>query len=56
MITEASSTLYTATRQRAFIGSVQILIPQTWDMGRAGYIRSTWESYEVFGFVLINFQ
>jgi len=47
MITEASRTLYTATRQRAFIESVQILIPQKWNVGRAVYATSTWESYQV---------
>ena len=53
MITEASKALYEATRQRAFIESVQILIPQTWNvMGRMeraiDYSDSSCESYEVF--------
>ncbi|XP_057373421.1 calcium-activated chloride channel regulator 4-like [Daphnia carinata] len=44
IITEASADLYTATRQRSFIKSVQILIPQTWVNTTSN--ASTWETFQ----------
>ena len=60
MISEASRSLHEATRQRAFIESVQVLIHQTWNvMGRMGraidYSDSSWESNEVFFLFQIRF-
>jgi hypothetical protein len=45
LVTDASSALYIATRKRAFIESVNILIPQTWDSVTAN--ASTWENFYV---------
>jgi hypothetical protein len=45
IITEASADLYTATRKRSYIKSVQILIPQTW--GNVNASDSTWENFQV---------
>uniref|UniRef100_A0A0N8E3Y3 Calcium-activated chloride channel regulator 4, 30 kDa form n=1 Tax=Daphnia magna TaxID=35525 RepID=A0A0N8E3Y3_9CRUS len=44
IITEASADLYAATRQRSYIQSVQILIPQTWVNITAN--ASTWETFQ----------
>ncbi|XP_057373377.1 calcium-activated chloride channel regulator 4-like [Daphnia carinata] len=44
IITEASADLYTATRNRSYIKSVQILIPQTWVNITAN--TSTWETFQ----------
>ncbi|KAI9550565.1 hypothetical protein GHT06_005067 [Daphnia sinensis] len=44
IITEASADLYTATRQRSYINSVRILIPQSWVNIAAN--PNTWESFE----------
>ncbi|KAI9556636.1 hypothetical protein GHT06_016426 [Daphnia sinensis] len=44
IITEASADLYTATRQRSYIESVRILIPQTWVNVAANV--STWETFQ----------
>ena len=45
LITDASSALYIATRKRAYIQSVNILIPQSWNTIEAN--RSTWENFNV---------
>ena len=44
-MTEASTDLYTATRNRSYIESVRILIPQTWENVTAN--ASTWENFQV---------
>ncbi|KAK4015731.1 hypothetical protein OUZ56_030705 [Daphnia magna] len=44
IITEASADLYAATRQRSYIQSVQILIPQKWVNITAS--ASTWETFQ----------
>ncbi|KZS12185.1 Calcium-activated chloride channel regulator 2 [Daphnia magna] len=44
IITQASADLYAATRQRSYIQSVQILIPQTWVNITAN--SSTWETFQ----------
>ncbi|XP_059351101.1 calcium-activated chloride channel regulator 4-like [Daphnia carinata] len=44
IITEASADLYTATRQRSYIESVRILIPQSWVNITAN--PNTWESFD----------
>ncbi|KAK4015728.1 hypothetical protein OUZ56_030702 [Daphnia magna] len=44
IITQASADLYAATRQRSYIQSVQILIPQTWVNITTN--SSTWETFQ----------
>ena len=45
LLTRASAALYSATRQRAFLRSVRILVPRTWT-GEYGAVAATAESQE----------
>lgn len=45
MIRRASSVLYRATKYRAYIKDVRILVPESWSNIRANV--STWETYSV---------